>query len=313
MTDKSSKSKTLKKAIAVIAVALLILLSLISTFILDGIEEFFFNLTGSAFSKTVHLEDGDVMVAVLDVGQAESIFIKDGNTNVLIDAGDAQSEDDIVKFLKSNGVKKLDYLINTHPHSDHIGGMRKVIKSFEVGNLIFPEVPKKLIPTNELYTNLLKTIEKEGVSLRIAERNEVVALDNGRLEVIYTGPADNLNDCSTVMIYRFKNISFMLTGDIEMAAEREILSLKIDLCCNVLKLGHHGSSTSTGKKFLDAVNPEYAVASVGVDNSYNHPHKEVTGLLKDRGIKLYRTDYDGDVVFVTDGEEIEILTLGERK
>jgi len=313
VSDKSAKSKTLKKAIAIVAAVLLILLSPISTVIFDGIEELVFNLTGSAFSMKIQLEDGEAMVAVLDVGQAESIFIKDGDISVLIDAGDTRSEEKIVKFLKANGIKKLDYLINTHPHADHIGGMRKVIESFEVGNVIFPEVPKKLIPTNELYTNLLKTMEKEGTPLRIAKRNEEIPLGNGMLEVIYTGPADNLNDCSTVMIYRFEETSFMLTGDIEKAAEREILSYKTDLGCNVLKLGHHGSSTSTGKKFLDAVNPEYAVTSVGADNSYNHPHKEVIGLLRDKGIQLYRTDNDGDVVFVTNGEEIEIFTSKEGK
>lgn len=275
----------------------------LSTIILIGIA-----LIGGLFYPDIFGNTGseDLEVHFIDVGQGDCILIKGKEKNMLIDAGSDSYSYDVINYIASQGIYRLDYVVGTHPHEDHIGSLDDVIDYFDVGKVILPEV----IHTSIAFENLLDSIEMNDLSLTIASPGDSYDLDGAKALILapLRQTYGNLNNYSVVIKLINGENSFLFTGDAEHISENEMLDndyriLKSD----VLKLGHHGSSSSSSEEFLRAVNPDYGVILVGERNSYGHPHWETLDVLEYMGIKYFRTDLDGNIIFRSNGEKISIV------
>lgn len=242
-----------------------------------------------------------LVIHYIDVGQADSILIQVNSKNLLIDAGNNDDKDKIISYLQKQGVKKLDYVIATHPHEDHIGSMSAVIKKFPIGDFYAPKVTN----TTKTFENMITAlngkkvkIAKAGVELNLGEnvKCEMLAPNSDKYE--------DLNNYSAVIKITYGDNKFLFMGDAEKLSENEILSKNFDISSDVIKIGHHGSSSSSSKVFLDKVSPKIAVISCGRNNDYGHPHKETLSELKSRKITTYRTDIDGNIILISDGKKI---------
>jgi beta-lactamase superfamily II metal-dependent hydrolase len=257
----------------------------------------------NALGKPVALK-----VHFMDVGQGDAVFIElpDGR-NMLVDAGTRDSKSTVMDYLRGRGVKKIDFIVGTHPHEDHIGSLDDVIKSFEIGQVIMPEVTTN----TRVFYNLLQTIKDRGLAIKKA-RAGVSIFEEGDLSATLLAPQKNeyesLNNFSAVILLKYQDIAFLLTGDAEAESEKEILSAGHNVQAQILKISHHGSNSSTTLKFLQAVNPVYAVISVGAGNDYNHPHPVILDRLAKSGIITLRTDQQGTIVFETDGKVVNYST-----
>ena len=245
-------------------------------------------------------------VHVLDVNQADSILIVTPNRKtVLIDAGEATNGLEVVKYLKSYGIDKIDILVGTHPHADHIGGLPEVIRQFEIGAFYMPAK----LHTTATFEKVLLAADNKGLRITEAKKGIDINLDND-ITLSFLAPIgddyDNLNNWSAVIRLQFKNKVFLFTGDAEALIEEELIkSNEADyLRANFLKVPHHGSKTSSTEGFLNIVSPEVAVISLGRGNTYGFPHKEVMERYERRNILLYRTDQQGTVIIESDGSEI---------
>lgn len=247
----------------------------------------------------------EMKVHFLDVGQGDSIFIElPDDKTMLIDASEKEYADRITTYIYSCGYSSLDYVVATHPHSDHIGGMADVIGSFSVGNVILSPATH----TTKTYTNMLTAIDQSGAKVTLGTAGKEIFSD-GDLSAVAIAPVtedySDLNNSSVMVMLTYGDKKFLFTGDAEEEEERTVTA---DVKCDVLKVGHHGSSTSTSSAFLAAASPEYAVISCGMGNSYGHPHTETIDKLKKAGINIYRTDLQGDIVMTCDGENITVNT-----
>ena len=257
------------------------------------------------FDKSAEPVDGASVIFV-DVGQGdcEIIRLEDGR-NILIDAGTNEGEDELVKKIKDYGIEKFDVVIATHPHEDHIGGMDAVIDNFDIGSVYMPDV----VTTTKTFENLLDSIENKNLKVKKAKAG-VSVINEENISMVFVAPNsdkyDDLNNYSAVLKFTYGKCSFLFTGDAEKLSEKEMLENSMDVSADVLKVGHHGSSTSSGKSFIEAVNPKYAIIEVGQDNEYGHPHKETMEELE--GIEIYRTDLQGDITAICDGDNIKITT-----
>lgn len=257
--------------------------------------------------RTVELDtQGELSVHFLDVGQGDSIFVRlPNNESMLIDAGNNKDGDFITNYLKSAGVDKIDYLIATHPHADHIGAMDTVINAFDIGKIYMPRATNN----TKTFEDVLTAIDDKGLSINTAKSGVSVVASSGLRADFVAPDTDNstysgLNDYSAVLKLTYGGVSFLFTGDAERLSETEMLSGDYDLKSDVLKIGHHGSDTSTSDEFLAAVNPVYAVISCGIDNSYGHPSESVLDRLSKNDTKVFRTDILGTVIIASDGEKI---------
>lgn len=252
---------------------------------------------------------GRMVVHFLDVGQGDSIFVQLPNgQHMLVDAGSKDRGKNVVNYLKQAGVKKIDYLVATHQHEDHIGGMAAVLRMFEIERVYMPRVTHN----TKVYEDLLKSIQAEGLKINKAAAGvEIINSGELRVKIIAPNKASygDINNYSAVIKLSFGGVSFLLTGDAEKQSEQEMLASSFNLGADVLKVGHHGSDTSTTPAFLSAVKPTYAVISNGADNAYGCPHAAT--LQKLSGIQVFRTDLDGNVVFTTDGEGLTVSTNGK--
>ncbi len=260
------------------------------------------------FQTGPHDTAGKLVVSYLDVGQGDSAFIEfPGGKTMLIDAGERDATEDILAYIEGRGHNKLDYILCTHPHSDHIGGMAQVIESLDVGQIYMP----KAVHTSKTYEKLLLAIQEKGLGITAAKAG-LSFMPEEAVEVQFLAPVgdyyEELNDYSAVVRVSYGENAFLFTGDAEELSETEILKSGRTLSADVLKVGHHGSSSSSHQAFLDAVSPEYAIISCGEDNSYGHPHKEVVERLENMYISLYQTSVCGTVAAVSDGTTIQIWT-----
>ena len=272
-------------------------------------EEIYLKLISAA--KTEVSAEGELEVHFIDVDQAECILIKAPDKTVLIDSGDIGYGKTVENYLRTKGILSIDLFILTHPHSDHIGSASEILKRFPVSEVMIPKIPEEFLPTTSVFEELLFTVSIKNCDLSYSEIGKTYNLGEGIvLEIL--GPAgykgDNLNNYSIISKLTFGETSFLFTGDAEAEAEFLLLDSGADVSCTVLNAGHHGSSTSNSAFFLKAANPEYAAISCGYKNDYGHPHSEVISSFRDFGIEYYRTDYNGSIVFYSDGENITVST-----
>lgn len=256
---------------------------------------------------------GELKVYIIDVGQGESILISTEERSMLIDAGENDKGDEVLDFIHNLGLEQLDYVLATHPDSDHIGGMDTVLENIDVTEgVFFGEMPDKLIPTTKTYEDVLDVIEEKDIPLFTALAGDTIDLGSGAVLTVL-GPvdpqaADNKNDTSVVTRLDFGESSFLFNGDQEEDMEQLLLQSGADLDCDMMTMGHHGSSTSSCQQYLDAVTPEYASISCGRGNQYGHPHDETIEKLEAMGVEYYRTDVNGNITFTSDGEDISVRT-----
>lgn len=256
-----------------------------------------------------NFQAGDTLtVNFLDVGQGDSEFIQlpDGKC-MLIDAGVSESAGKIASKISELGYEKIDYLIATHPHADHIGGMKRIVENFEIGEIYMP----KASTNTKTFENLLQAISDKGLSINTAKAGKVL-YESDDLKIEFLAPISDsykdLNNYSAVIRLQYGNNVFLFTGDAEELAEGEILSAysKSALKADVLKVGHHGSSTASSADFINTVSPKYAVIELGEGNTYNHPHKEAINNLNAVGAEILRTDLNGTITIVSDKVNITV-------
>jgi len=244
-------------------------------------------------------------VNFLDVGQGDSIFIElPNNETILIDAGNAENGADIVNYIKAEGYDTINYLVGTHPHADHIGGMAYVVDNLNISAIYMPKVSNN----TSTFEDLLLTIKDKGLSINTAKAGvDLINLDKLRVSIVApnSGSYEDLNDYSAVIKITFGNNTFLFMGDAGTTSESEITG---DIKADVLKIGHHGSASSTGITFLNKVLPKYAVISVGLNNDYGHPTQTTLDKLSEAGAVIYRTDKNGTIVFASDGTNISVST-----
>lgn len=249
----------------------------------------------------------EVIVSFLDVGQGDSILIQSDECNVLIDGGEKGNSSYIEGYLNENGIDTLDYVIGTHPHSDHIGALPTIITDCNVEHVILPQTDDSDTPTTKIYESLLNAIADKGLKITPAKVGTSYDLGNATLEIIAPNSSDysDLNDYSVVTILTHGNNKFLLTGDASETSENEMIENNLLEDIDVLKVGHHGSDTATSQEFLDIVKPEYAIIMCGEGNQYNHPCEETMDKLQAISeIDIYRTDLDGTIVATSNGADI---------
>lgn len=260
---------------------------------------------------------GTLEVYFFDVGQGDSELIRlPGGENILIDAGTSSTEDELVGELRSLGAETLDLVVATHPHADHIGGMAAVIDAFDVRQVVMPRISESDTPTTKTYENLLQSIADKGLTITPAEPGDELLSSGGAVLTVLAPNGEDygdLNNYSVVLRLTYGEDSFLFTGDAEEASEEEMLSLDWPLTATVLKCGHHGSETSTSPAFLDAVSPQYAVISCGVDNDYGHPDAVTLEKLEAAGAEVFRTDRQGSILASTDGSGVTMTALGKAE
>lgn len=249
-----------------------------------------------------NVSSGELKVHFIDVGQADSILVQCGNENMLIDAGNNDDENVLKTYLGNLGITEFKYVIGTHPHEDHIGSLDYIINSFKIGNVYMPKVTS----TTKTFENVVTAMSKQNEKFTTPKVGDTFNIGDAKCTILAPNGTsyESLNSYSIVVKLQYKDTSFLFTGDAEKDSEEEMLKKGLDLKADVLKAGHHGSSTSSSDKFLDAVNPKYSVISVGKDNDYGHPHKETIDKFNKRGIKIYRTDESGTIVASSDGNKI---------
>lgn len=252
-----------------------------------------------------YVATGKTEVHFIDVGQGDATLIVQRDSYALIDAGTNECEEDLVNYLKALGITKLDYVIMTHPHADHIGAMDAILYEFEVGLLVLPDFDKASdFPTSKTFENVLIAVEETNTPTQTAEKGDVYVVGCGLLVVMSTGvETDNYNDISICTRFTQGEFAFIATGDAEVEVEEQLIDSGLLLEAMLYKAGHHGSSTSNTEAFVQAVNPNVAVISCGVDNSYGHPHSEVLELFDAQRIDTYCTADDGTVVVTYSAED----------
>jgi competence protein ComEC len=252
---------------------------------------------------------GTLEVHFLDVGQGDSILVKYGNKSILVDGGPIDAGPTVTSYIKSHGVSAIDVLVSTHPHADHIGGLLTVLRECPVKVVYDNGIPH----TTQTYEEYLTLIDQKNIRYIVPQRGDNINLGPGVTVQVLSPPpggiaGEDLNENSIVLKITFGDTSFLLASDAGTYAEDAMLTSGTGLRSDVLKVGHHGSKYSSGKAFLQAVDPKYAVIEVGADNPYGHPAPSAMARLEEIGSKVYRTDRDGNIVMISDGKGIMVST-----
>jgi beta-lactamase superfamily II metal-dependent hydrolase len=249
----------------------------------------------------------NLTVHVLDVGQGDSILLEHGDDTMLIDSGEIGKGNEVVTYIKSEGIKSLDYVVATHPHSDHIGGMSVILNDFPIGHF----VDSGYAYSSKTYENMLTTIDKKNIPFETPKRGDKINFTSGvDVQVLNPGGTyftDDINQNSVVLKVTDGKITFLLMGDAGIEAENEIMKDGYNVDADILKVGHHGSRTASGAPFISAVSPDISVIEVGAENDYGHPHQNTLDRLHQVS-KVYRTDLDGTITVTTDGSSYSVST-----
>ncbi len=254
-------------------------------------------------NKNTNTVTTDLQIHYIDVGQADSILITNNNHSMLIDAGNNEDGEKLVDYLTNLGVTNLDYVVGTHPHEDHIGGLDDIINNLSVKEVYLPEA----MTTTKTFEDVLDAIANKSLSITIPTIGETFKLGEAEFEVIYTGTEEKgLNEASIILKMIFGKHTYLFTGDTTEEIEKTILTENINI--DVLKVAHHGSKYSSSEEFLNIATPEYAIISVGEGNSYNHPEQETIARLEKHTNKIYITKDLGTIILKSNGNIIEITT-----
>lgn len=262
-------------------------------------------------------EDADLEIHFIDVGQGDCSLIKWNGRAMLIDSGEKEEADTVLDYLKKQKVTRLDYIIVTHPHSDHMGSMSEIISALSVGKVIAPRVSDEMTPTSKTYESFLLALRNKALKLTAAKPGTVYTFEDSsedgkkppEFEILAPlDDYDDLNNYSVVLRLTYGSTAYLFMGDAEKKSEKAILESGANVSADVLKVGHHGSSTSTGSGFLEEVSPDICIIQCGAGNTYGHPHKDTVEAIEKAGAKWYSNDRDGTIIVYSDGERLYIQT-----
>lgn len=269
----------------------------------DKIKNLFNQNNNQNQNDYINTNNDLLKVHYLDVGQGDSIFIElPNNETMLIDAAESYQSENIINYLKNLNYQKIDYVIGTHPHTDHIGGLKDIINTFEIGKIYMP----KVVSTTKTYESLLMAIKDKNLKINTAKA-ETTIIDTDTLKVNILAPNNStyteLNNYSVVTKITYGTTKFLFMGDAEKLSENEI---KENVTADVIKIGHHGSNTSSSIDFIKKVNAKYGIISVGLNNKYNLPKEETITNWENSGTKIYLTSINGTITAISDGTNIKI-------
>ena len=282
---------------------LIILLAFLIIYNQDKIKNLFNQNNNQNQNDYINTNNDLLKVHYLDVGQGDSIFIElPNNETMLIDAAEFYQSEKIKNYLKNLNYQKIDYVIGTHPHTDHIGGLKDIINTFEIGKIYMP----KVVSTTKTYESLLMAIKDKNLKINTAKAGTSI-IDTDALKINILAPNNNtyteLNNYSVVTKITYGTTKFLFMGDAEKLSENEI---KEDVTADVIKIGHHGSNTSSSIDFIKKVNAKYGIISVGLNNKYNLPKEETITNWENSGTKIYLTSINGTITAISDGTNIKI-------
>ena len=252
--------------------------------------------------------DGGLEIRFIDVGQADAALVLCDGQSMLIDGGNADDSSKLYSILKDRGITQLDYVIGTHAHEDHIGGLAGALH-YASAKIIYCPVTTY---DSKAFRNFQKAAQQQGSSITVPHKGDTFALGGAECRILAVNTASDANNTSIVLRITYGDISFLFTGDAERETEQAILDSGAEIQSTVLKVAHHGSYSSTGYVWLREVSPQYAVISVGKDNAYAHPTEEVLSRLQDAEVTTFRTDLQGDITCVSDGTSVEFTVSRNR-
>ena len=269
----------------------------------DKIKNLFNQNNNQNQNAYINTNNDLLKVHYLDVGQGDSIFIElPNNETMLIDAAESYQSENIINYLKNLNYQKIDYVIGTHPHTDHIGGLKDIINTFEIGKIYMP----KVVSTTKTYESLLMTIKDKNLKINTAKAGtSIIDIDTLKINILAPNNSTytELNNYSVVTKITYGTTKFLFMGDAEKLSENEI---KEDVTADVIKIGHHGSNTSSSIDFIKKVNAKYGIISVGLNNKYNLPKEETITNWENSGTKIYLTSINGTITAISDGTNIKI-------
>lgn len=300
MTKHKKIKKNIKRNFFEILIILLAFLIINNQ---DKIKNLFNQNNNQNQNDYINTNNDLLKVHYLDVGQGDSIFVElPNNETMLIDAAESYQSENIINYLKNLNYQKIDYVIGTHPHTDHIGGLKNIINTFEIGKIYMP----KVVSTTKTYESLLMAIKDKNLKINTAKAGTSI-IDTDTLKINILAPNNStyteLNNYSVVTKITYGTTKFLFMGDAEKLSENEI---KENVSADVIKIGHHGSNTSSSINFIKKVNAKYGIISVGLNNKYNLPKEETITNWENSGTKIYLTSTNGTIRASSDGTNIKI-------
>lgn len=294
---KNGRKKKLTKALLAIVI---LVLAIIVEYVITSDEQQVPeqpNISNSQTQEQPTQATGELKLYMIDVGQADSFLFVKGNKVALIDCGTRSTGKDVVEYIKSLGITRIDYVFGTHPHDDHMGGMYDIITNFEVGKIIIPQVKEGQVTTN-WYIKLMKQIVDGNYDVEYSKTGNEYFLGGAKIQIVWQSELeqDNVNNYSDIIKVSFGDMDVLMTGDAETEIEEEVLRSGVQIDAEILKVGHHGSDTSSSDEFLDEIDPDYGLISCKVGNKYEHPTKNTMEKLQQREVEVYRTDECGTVI-----------------
>ena len=300
MTKHKKIKKNIKRNFFEILIILLAFLIINNQ---DKIKNLFNQNNNQNQNDYINTNNDLLKVHYLNVGQGDSIFVElPNNETMLIDAAESYQSENIINYLKNLNYQKIDYVIGTHPHTDHIGGLKDIINTFEIGKIYMP----KVVSTTKTYESLLMAIKDKNLKINTAKAGTSI-IDTDALKINILAPNNSiyteLNNYSVVTKITYGTTKFLFMGDAEKLSENEI---KENVTADVIKIGHHGSNTSSSIDFIKKVNAKYGIISVGLNNKYNLPKEETITNWENSGTKIYLTSTNGTIRASSDGTNIKI-------
>lgn len=294
---KNGRKKKLTKAL--LAIVILVLAIIVESVITSDEQQVPEqpNISNSQTQEQPTELTEELKLHMIDVGQADCFLFMKGDKVALVDCGTRSTGKDAVEYIKSLGITRIDYVFGTHPHHDHMGGMYDIITNFEVGKIIIPQVKEGQVTTN-WYIKLMKQIVDGNYEVEYSKTGNEYFLGGAKIQIVWQSELeqDNVNNYSDIIKVSFGDMDVLMTGDAETEIEEEVLRSGVQIDAEILKVGHHGSNTSSSDEFLDEIDPDYGLISCKVGNKYEHPTKNTMEKLQQREVEVYRTDECGTVI-----------------